>query len=121
MWKQAKSGDCLNRSCGGQCRGAFDRYDRERRRSITECPGDVGSCEVGHYKVDGDMLTLVDAGGVPVRTNSGERITAHLLAGDEARRVASRLTLAHWRNQRAQNELVLGFNDPLHYPRAGWA
>jgi hypothetical protein len=77
-------------------------------------PGDVGSCEVGHYKVDGDLLTLVDAGGVPLRTNSGERITARLAAGDEARRVAYRLTLARWRNERDRNELVPGFNGPLH-------
>ncbi len=78
-------------------------------------PGDVGSCEIGFYTVVGDVLRLVDAGGAPVRTNSGERITARLLAGEEARRVAGRLTLAHWRNQRDRSELVPGFNDPLHY------
>jgi hypothetical protein len=74
----------------------------------------VGSCEVGHYTVDGGLLTLVTADGAPLRAANGERITARLAPEEDAKRVASRLTLSHWRTQRAQNEIVPGFNRPLH-------
>ena len=46
-------------------------------RNPSGAPGDLGSCEVGFFAVDGDVLTLVEGDGTPVRTKSGERITAH--------------------------------------------
>ncbi len=54
-------------------------------------PGDVGSCEVGHYTVDGGLLTMVTADGAPLRATNGERITHHLVPGEDAKRVAGRL------------------------------
>jgi hypothetical protein len=83
-------------------------------------PGDVGSCEVGRYTVDGGLLTMVTAGGAPLRAANGERITARLAPEEDAKRVAGRLTLSHWRIQRAQGEIVPGFNRPLHYRSSGW-
>jgi hypothetical protein len=74
----------------------------------------VGSCEIGHYTITGDTLTMVTADGAPLRATNGERITHRLAPEEDAKRVAGRLTLSHWRNQRAQNELVPGFNRPLH-------
>jgi hypothetical protein len=80
-------------------------------------PGDVGSCHVGHYTVDGGLLTMVTADGVPMRAANGERITAHMRAGDSARSVASRMVLSHWR---ATDGAASDFNRPLHYRSAGW-
>jgi hypothetical protein len=55
-----------------------------------------------------------------LRAANGERITAQLRAGESAKTVASRLVLSHWRNERAREELVSGFNRPLHYQSSGW-
>jgi len=76
--------------------------------------GNKGNCEIGHYTVDGGLLTMVAADGTSLRTSGGERITARLAPGEDPRRVASRLKLTQWRNERAQGELVPGFNSPLH-------
>jgi hypothetical protein len=80
-------------------------------------PGDVGSCEVGFFTVDDDLLTLVEGDGMPVRDAGGERITARLRAGEGVRTVASRLILARWRASDAASD----FNRPLHYRWSGWA
>jgi hypothetical protein len=65
-----------------------------------------------------DLLTMTDSDGVPLRNaNTGDRNTARLLAGEDARRVASRLTLAHWRQQRG----VPGFDRPIRYSERGWS
>ena len=83
-------------------------------------PGDVGSCEVGFYTVDAGLLTMVNAEGVAVRSTNGERITARLAPEEDGRRVAGRLTLSHWRNQRDSSETVPGFGRRLDYGRSGW-
>lgn len=90
-------------------------------RNPSGAPGDFGSCEVGFFTVDDDLLTLVEGDGAPIRATNGERITARLQAGESAHRIASRLILARWRNQRAAGETVPGFNRPLDYQRSGWA
>lgn len=85
-------------------------------------PGDVGSCEVGHYTVDAGLLTMVTAAGVPMRAANGERITARLAPEEDARRVAGQLTLAQWRNERDASEAVPGFGRRLRYDDPmGWA
>lgn len=81
---------------------------------------DVGSCEIGHYTVDAGLLTMVSAEGAPLRAANGERITARLTPEEDARRVAGRLTLSHWRTQRDASEAVPGFGRPLDYGRSGW-
>jgi hypothetical protein len=84
-------------------------------------PGDVGSCEVGHFTVDAGLLTMVTADGVPLRAANGERITARLAPTEEPRRVAGRFTLSRWRYERDASELVPGFDSPLRYPPdRGW-
>ena len=82
--------------------------------------GDMGSCEVGHYTVDAGLLTMVTADGVPLRAANGERITARLAPGEDARRIAGRLRLAHWMHERDSSEAVPGFGRPLSYPKPGW-
>lgn len=85
-------------------------------RRPSGAPGDLGSCEIGFFTIDGDLLTLVEGDGVPIRTRNGERITASLTAGESARKVASRLLLARWRATDAASD----FNRPLHYPSASY-
>lgn len=85
-------------------------------RNPSGAPGDLGSCEVGFFTVDDDLLTLVEGDGMPVRATNGERITAWLRAGEGARTVASRLILARWRASDAGAD----FNRPLHYRSPGW-
>ncbi|MDA9437259.1 hypothetical protein [Bradyrhizobium sp. CCBAU 51627] len=86
-------------------------------RNPSGTPGDMGSCEVGFFTVDGDLLTLVEGDGMPVRRANGERVTARLQAGDSAHRIASRLILgARWRGSDAASD----FNRPLHYRPTGW-
>jgi len=90
-------------------------------RNPSGAPGDMGSCETGFYRVDDDLLTLVDGGGKEVRSANGERITAHLRGGDSVRTVASRLVLARWRSERDASETVPGFNRRLSYGPSGLA
>ena len=78
-------------------------------------PGDLGSCEVGFFTIDNDLLSLVEADGTPVRKANGDRETALLRAGESARTVASRLILAHWRATNPTSD----FNRPLRYGPLG--
>lgn len=79
-------------------------------------PGDLGSCESGFFTVDGDLLTVVDGSGIPIRKANGERLTATVKNGESARAVASRLILARWRDTDAAS----AFNRPIHYRSSGW-
>jgi hypothetical protein len=83
-------------------------------------PGDLGSCEVGFFTLDDDLVTLVEGDGIPIRKSDGERITARVRPSENPRQVASRLVLSHWRNQRDSGEAVPGFGRPLHYRSSGW-
>jgi hypothetical protein len=90
---------------------------------ITANPGgsdDVGSCEVGYYTIEGDLLTMVDSEGVPLRnSNSGEKITHRLGAGENRETIAMRLTLKLWREARGDD--MAGFNRRIDYPKWGGA
>jgi hypothetical protein len=79
---------------------------------------DVGRCEVGHYTIDGDLLTMCDAEGVALRnSNTGERITHRLGAGENRVTIAKRLTLKIWREARGDD--TNGFNRRIEYPKWG--
>jgi hypothetical protein len=84
------------------------------RNPTGDDPRDKGASEEGFYTVDAGLLTMVTVGGAPLRAANGERITARLAPEEDAKRVASRLTLSHWRTQRSRDEVVEGFNRPLH-------
>jgi hypothetical protein len=84
-------------------------------------PLDKGSVEIGFYTVEGKTVTLTDATGVPLRSKKGALITAPLAPDANVKQVASRLKLAHWRNERAESDEVPGFNSPIRYPSdRGW-
>jgi hypothetical protein len=83
-------------------------------RNPSGAPGDLGTCEVGFYRLDDDLVSLVEGDGEALRSANGERITARIRPGEGARAVASRLALAHWRTQRDASEAVPGFNRPIH-------
>jgi hypothetical protein len=80
---------------------------------------DTGQCAEGFYTLDGDLLTMTDRDGVPLRDeNSGARITQRLAQGESDKAVAKRLTLKIHRA--ANGDEMAGFNRPIRYPKAGW-
>ena len=70
---------------------------------------------VGRYILDGDLLTMVDSHGKPIRGTNGERVTHKMKAGS----MASLLTLKVYRMVRGDG--VAGFNRPLVYRPLGIA
>jgi len=81
---------------------------------------DMGSCEVGFYTVEGGLLTMTDADGVPLRdSNNGERITHRLAPGESEKAIASRLTLKIIRTSRGDE--MAGFSRRIDYPKWGGA
>jgi len=87
---------------------------------ITSNPSgnDLGSCEVGFYTLEGDLLTMVDGDGVPMRNaNTGEKITHRLASGESEKTIAKRLTLKIF--NAARGDEIAGFNRPIHYPKCG--
>ena len=82
--------------------------------------GDMGSCEIGHYTVEGDTLAMVDAKGAPLRdANTGERITHRLALGEGEKAIAKGLTLKIFRA--ARGDEMADFNRPINYPKFGLA
>ena len=79
-------------------------------------PTHTGRVTVGYYVLDGDLLTMTDGEGTPVRGRSGEKITHKLQAGEIPQLIAERLTMKIYRMVRGDG--MAGFNRPLSYPRA---
>jgi hypothetical protein len=79
----------------------------------------LGRVTIGYYKLEGDMLTMTDGSGVPIRRRSGDVVRQKLQPGDDAVLISKRLTLSIYRM--AQGDGVAGFNRPLNYPRVGIA
>jgi hypothetical protein len=76
-------------------------------------------CE-GWYTRDGDVITMTDRDGVPLRDdNTGERVTVRLLPSDNEKTIARRTTLRRYRAERG-DETSSAFNRPIRYPTAGW-
>jgi hypothetical protein len=80
----------------------------------------VGSCEIGYYTIEGDLLTMVDSEGAPLRNaNTGERITHRMVPGENEKAIARRLTLRIWRE--ARGDEMSGFNRRIDYGPEGIA
>jgi hypothetical protein len=46
--------------------------------------GDPGSARFGYYTVDGELLTMTDENGTPIKTERGDLVTAVLENGSDA-------------------------------------
>ena len=78
--------------------------------------GDPGSARFGYYFVDGDLLTMTDENGVPLKTDQDQLITCVLEHASDAHGVAASLT-----RKRARGSGMRGFGKgPLRYPDGGW-
>jgi hypothetical protein len=75
--------------------------------------GDPGSARIGYYTVDGDLLTLCDENGTPIKNDQDQMITATLEHPSDAHGVAASLT---------RNRSRGGFEKgALRYPdEGGW-
>jgi hypothetical protein len=79
-------------------------------------PGDLGQCAEGHYFVEGGILTMCDRDGKPLRDeNTGRQIATRLLAGDEEKGFAKKLTLKLHRE--AHRGELAGFHRPIRYSK----
>jgi hypothetical protein len=72
---------------------------------------DPGKILEGHYEVQGDVVTLVDKNGKPLKSED-EEYSRKLSAGDIPKQVAAQLLRAHYRRGSGPR----GFGDKLNYP-----
>jgi hypothetical protein len=80
-------------------------------------PGDPGQCEEGFYTVTGQLLTMTDREGRPLRDdNTGRRHEMKLLPGDIPQQEAKRMTL---RIQQANRNEMAGFGRTIRYRDLG--
>ena len=71
---------------------------------------------IGYYVLEGDVLTMTDGNGVPVRRRYGGDLYRHTLQeGEDPSVIAKRLTLSVWRTNTGGDALG-GFNRRLAYP-----
>jgi hypothetical protein len=78
--------------------------------------GDPGAARFGYYFVEGDLLTMCDENGTPLKTSQDQLITATLASPSDAHGVAASLT-----RRRARGDGLRGFSKgPLRYPDEGW-
>jgi hypothetical protein len=79
--------------------------------------GDPGSARIGYYTVEGELLTMTDENGTPIKTDRDELVTAVLEPGTDARAIAGVLT-----RRRARGSGMRGFEKgALRYPdEGGW-
>jgi hypothetical protein len=84
---------------------------------------DLGQVTTGHYTPADGVLTMTDSKGAAVRDlNSGEKIQHEMQLGDDARAIASRLTMKVYRMLRGETtQAATGFNRPLNYQPSGIA
>jgi hypothetical protein len=82
---------------------------------VTIRPGDPGSARIGYYTVEGELLTMTDENGTPIK-NGDELVTAVLEHPSDAHGVASVLT-----RKRSRGSGMRGFEKgALRYPDGGW-
>ena len=82
-------------------------------------PDDPGRATIGYYVLEGDVLTMTDGDGVPVRRRyGGELYKQTLQEGDNPSVIAGRMTLAIWRTNTGGDGRG-GFNRRLSYPPLG--
>jgi len=81
---------------------------------------DAGIVAEGFYTRDGDLLTMTDRDGNPIRDdNTGERVTVRLQPGQDEKAEAKRATLRLHRAGR--DEVSAAFNRRIEYGRSGLA
>jgi hypothetical protein len=81
----------------------------------------AGRAFVGYYVLDGDVLTMTDGEGKPMRRcYSGEVYKQKLAEGDDPVLIAKHLTMSIWRSNTG-GDASGGFNRPLVYPNIGVA
>ena len=82
-------------------------------------PDDPGRATIGYYVVEGNVLTMTDGDGVPVRRRYGGELYKHTLQeGEDPSLIAGRMTLAIWRSNTG-GDARGGFNRRLRYPPPG--
>jgi hypothetical protein len=78
--------------------------------------GDPGSARFGYYTVEGELLTMTDENGTPIKNDRDEMITAVLASPSDAHAVASVLT-----RNRSRGGGMRGFEKgALRYEKEGW-
>jgi hypothetical protein len=83
-------------------------------------PGDLGQIAEGFYTVANGILTMCTPDGVPLRDdNTGRQVALRLLAGDDEKGLAKKLTLQQYRA--ANRDQIAGFHKRIDYPSRGWA
>jgi hypothetical protein len=83
-------------------------------------PGDLGQIAEGFYTVANGILTMCTPDGVPLRDdNTGRQVALRLLAGDDEKDLAKKLTLQQYRA--ANRDQMAGFGRTIRYPDRGWA
>lgn len=83
--------------------------------------GSAGECAEGWYVRDGDLITMTDREGNPLRSeDTGARFTHRLTLGENEKAMAKRLTLNRYRAERG-DEMASFHSRPLRYPDRGWA
>ena len=87
--------------------------------------GDPGRVTYGYYTMVGREMTMTDASGIPIRNQSGDKITATVPAGMAPESTAKQQTLRIRRAVYGEAEPGpthrTGFNRPLSYGRSGVA
>jgi hypothetical protein len=75
----------------------------------------------GWYTRDGDLITMTDIHGEPLRNeDTGARFTQRLEPGQDAVGAAKRLVMRRYRAERG-DEMADFHSRPLRYPDRGWA
>ena len=77
-------------------------------------PGDLGQVAEGFYTVANGILTMCTPDGVPLRDeNTGRQVALRLLAGDDEKGLAKKLTLQQYRA--ANRDQMAGFGRAIRY------
>ena len=75
--------------------------------------GDPGVTEPGYYRVEDDVVVLVDKNGVPRLNKKGKRLEYKLKPGQNARTIAALLVREHMPDYRGD------FHRKIIYPNVG--
>ena len=77
-----------------------------------------GRVAEGCYIVEGDLVTLTNRYGNPVRDAEGKIISQKLLPGEHHKPVAGLLTKKFRNARRGPNAPPRGFSGPINYPKS---
>lgn len=82
---------------------------------------DVGQVTYGYYIVEGDVLTMTDCDGFPVKDESGQTFTHTLLPDDNPEAIGCHLTRKVRQALRKETPVQERFRQKIVYPRTGVA